>query len=94
MWPILYTIDPGTQAIANTQGNKKKTKKNLQQANSVYNLPSAEEAIKWMHAVCGYPFKSTCIKAIKLGKCIVCPNLNEHNVEKYTQKPPRRQRDM
>ena len=31
----------------------------LSQANSVYNLPSTEQAIKWMHTVCGYPVKST-----------------------------------
>jgi len=35
------------------------SKKYLQQANSVYDLPSTEEAIKWMHVVCGYPVKST-----------------------------------
>ena len=37
----------------------------LAQANSVYNLPSIEQAIKWMHAVCSYPVKSTWIKAIQ-----------------------------
>ena len=34
-------------------------KTSLRQANSVYDLPSTEQAIKWMHAVCGYPVKST-----------------------------------
>ena len=29
------------------------------QANSVYDLPSTEHAIKWMHAVCGYSVKPT-----------------------------------
>ncbi len=33
--------------------------KALQQADSIYDLPSTEQAIKWMHAVCGYPVKST-----------------------------------
>jgi hypothetical protein len=36
----------------------KQAQKALQQANSAYNLPSTEQAIKWMHAVCGYPVKS------------------------------------
>ena len=31
----------------------KKAKQVLRQANSVYDLPSTEQAIKWMHAVCG-----------------------------------------
>jgi len=48
------------------QPNKCITKA-LQQANSVYDLPSTEQAIKWMHAVCGYPVKSTWIKAVKAG---------------------------
>jgi len=29
----------------------------LCRANSVYDLPTTEQAIKWMHAVCGYPVK-------------------------------------
>ena len=36
-------------------------------ANSVYDLPSTKQAIKWMHAVCGYPVKATWLKAIKAG---------------------------
>ena len=33
----------------------KHSKHQLRQANSVYDLPSMEQAIKWMHAVCSYP---------------------------------------
>ena len=28
-------------------------------AHNVYKLPSIEEGIRWMHAACGYPAKST-----------------------------------
>ena len=42
-----------------------------------------EEAIKWMHAVCGYPVKSTWIKAIKAGNYNGWPLLNERNAAKY-----------
>jgi hypothetical protein len=35
----------------------KQARKALRQANSVYNLPSTKQAIKWMHAICGYPVK-------------------------------------
>jgi hypothetical protein len=42
-----------------------------------------EQAIKWMHAVCGYPVKSTLLKAIKAGNYIGCPMLTECNVNKY-----------
>ena len=61
----------------------KKAKKILRQANSVYDLPSTEEAVKWMHAVCGYPVKSTWIKAIKAGNYVGWPMLTERNVKKY-----------
>jgi len=61
----------------------KKAKKALEQANSVYDLPSTEQAIKWMHAVCGYPVKSTWLKAIKAGNFIGWPMLTEKNVNKY-----------
>jgi len=42
-----------------------------------------EQAIKWMHAVCGYPVKSTWLKAIKAGNYVGWPMLNERNVQKY-----------
>jgi hypothetical protein len=37
----------------------KKARHALEKANSVYDLPSTEQGIKWMHAVCGYPVKSS-----------------------------------
>ena len=55
----------------------------LQQANSVYDLPTIEQGIKWMHAVCVYPVKSTWLKAIKADNFIGWPLLNEKNVNKY-----------
>jgi hypothetical protein len=76
-------------SLIQNQGNwqprqpTKHSKKNLQQANSVYNLPSTKEAIKLMHAVCGYPVKSTWPKAVKAGNYIGWPLLAERNVNKY-----------
>ena len=61
----------------------KKARQALRQANSVYNLPSTEQAVKWMHAVCGYPVKSTWTKAIKAGNFVGWPILTERNVNKY-----------
>ena len=52
-------------------------------AHSVYDLPSKEEAIKWMHAVYGYPVNSTWIKAIKAGNYVGWPILTERNVARY-----------
>jgi hypothetical protein len=64
----------------------KQVRKALQQANSIYNLPSTKQAIKWMHAVCGYPVKSTWLKAIKAGNYVGWPMLNERNIQKYYPK--------
>ena len=61
----------------------KETKKKLQQTHSVYELPSTEESIKWMHAVCGYPVKSTWIKTIKEGNYTGRQMINERNVARY-----------
>ena len=36
-----------------------------------------------MHAVCGYPVKSTWIQAIKAGNYVGWPILTEQNVSKY-----------
>ncbi len=44
---------------------------------SIYDLPSTEQAIKWMHAVCGYPVKPAWLKAIKAGNYIGWPMLTE-----------------
>ena len=37
----------------------------MKQANSVYDLPPTVEAVTCMHATCGYPVKSTWLKAVK-----------------------------
>ena len=61
----------------------KKPKSYIQQANSVYDLPSIEEAINWIHVVCVYPVKCTWPKAIKAGNYIKWPMIIERNVAKY-----------
>ena len=65
------------------RGPSKQAQKALRQANSVYDLPSTKQAIKWMHTVCGYPVKSAWLKAIKAGNYVDWPMLNERNVQKY-----------
>ena len=61
----------------------KEKKRKLQQAHSLYGLPSKEEFIKWMHEVCQYPVKYICIKAIKSGNYIVWPIITKCNVSRY-----------
>ena len=64
------------------QKPSKKSKKFLQEANSVYDLPTTEEAVIWIYAVCGYSEKSTWIKVIKAGDFTGWTMLNKRNVAK------------
>ena len=64
----------------------KKARQTLRQANSVYDLPSIEHAIKWMHAVCGYPVKTMWVKAVKAGNFVGWPLLTVKNINKYYPK--------
>eukprot|EP00804_Cyclotella_cryptica_P013809 CCRYP_019429-RA/>CCRYP_019429-RA protein AED:0.41 eAED:0.41 QI:0/0/0/1/1/1/3/0/512 len=48
-----------------------------------HDLPSTEQAIRWMHAVCGYPVKSTWLKAVQAGNFIGWPLLTSRSVQKY-----------
>ena len=54
-----------------------------QLAHNVYDLPSIKEGIRWMHAACGYPAKSTWIKAIRNGNYAGWPLLSVENVHKH-----------
>eukprot|EP00804_Cyclotella_cryptica_P021311 CCRYP_001567-RA/>CCRYP_001567-RA protein AED:0.72 eAED:0.63 QI:0/0/0/0.75/0.33/0.25/4/0/578 len=70
----------------------KKARQVLHQANSVYDLPSIEKAIRWMHAVCGYPVKSIWLKAIQAGNFVGLPLLTIKSINKYypeTTAPPK-----
>ena len=49
----------------------------------MYNLPSIEQVIKWMHAVCGYPVKLTWLAAVEAGNYVGWPMLTARNVKKY-----------
>ena len=61
----------------------KAAKRKLHQVHSVYDLPSKEESINCMHAVCGYPVKSTWINAIKKVNYVGWMMLTERNVARY-----------
>ena len=62
---------------------RKRVNAKLRAANNVSDLPSIEQGIRWMHAVCGYPVKSTWLKAVKAGNFVGWPLLTEKNIAKY-----------
>ena len=80
----IYRI-PLTQDHGQWQPHRptKAARTQLQMAHSIYELPSKEEMIKWMHVVCGYPVKPTWIKPIKAGNYVGWPMLIERNVVRY-----------
>jgi hypothetical protein len=62
---------------------RKRINAKLREANNVYDLPSIEQGIRWMHAVCGYPVKSTWLKAVRAGNFLGWPLLTEKNIARY-----------
>jgi hypothetical protein len=76
---------PLTQHKGNWQPRSpsKKARLTLQRVNSIYDLPTTKQAIKWMHTMCGYPVKSTWIKAAQAGNFIGWPLLTPKNIQKY-----------
>ena len=51
--------------------------------NHVYELPSVEPAIRYLHGAAGFPTKSTWLKAIRKGNFLSWPLINVKNVNKY-----------
>ncbi|KAL7544564.1 hypothetical protein ACHAWF_007942 [Thalassiosira exigua] len=51
--------------------------------NNVYDLPSTEEVVRYLHACAGFPTKTTWLKAIKGGNFASWPLLTEEAVRKH-----------
>jgi len=54
-----------------------------EQLNSVYDLPSTEMKIRYLHGAAGFPVKDTWIAAIKAGNYDTWPGLSAKEVERY-----------
>jgi hypothetical protein len=52
-------------------------------ASNVYSLPSIPQAIKYLHAVVGFPTKDTWVKAIKNGNYVSWPGLTIDTVNEH-----------
>eukprot|EP00804_Cyclotella_cryptica_P029656 CCRYP_019045-RA/>CCRYP_019045-RA protein AED:0.39 eAED:0.39 QI:0/-1/0/1/-1/1/1/0/453 len=52
-------------------------------ANSVYELPSTNEVVRFLHAASGYPTKATLLQAAKHGNLITFPGLTPENIAKH-----------
>ena len=56
---------------------------NKPEANNVYDLPSMEALVRYMHAAAGFPVRSTWLKSIKNGNFNTWPGLTYNNAAKY-----------
>ena len=54
-----------------------------QAIHNVSDLPSIEQSFRYQHACCGFPTKSTWLKAIRKGNFVGWPLLTVENVNKY-----------
>ena len=51
--------------------------------NNVYELPSIEQAVRYLHAAAGFPTRRTWLKAIRRGNYNTWPLINVKNVNKH-----------
>ena len=59
------------------------TNQKIPESHSVYDLPSVEALVRYMHAAAGFIVKSTWLKAIKNGNFESWPGLTYNNAAKY-----------
>ena len=52
-------------------------------ANSVYELPSTKEMVRFLHAALGYPTKATMLTAAKHGNLVTFPGLTPENISRH-----------
>ena len=78
----LYQVPLTNDANANNNNilHQQTTK---QAAYNLFELPSIERAIRYMHSCAGFPTKATWIKAIRNGNYVSWPLLTVENVNKY-----------
>ncbi|EJK55033.1 hypothetical protein THAOC_25280 [Thalassiosira oceanica] len=60
----------------------------MAQANSVYDLPSIEQSIHWMHASLGYPAAATWLAACRKGNLVGFPFADVKFIRKYYPETP------
>jgi hypothetical protein len=72
-------VNTDTQQLSNEQSHAITE----EVASNVYDLPSTERVIRYLHAAAGFPTKSTWLKAIKLAFFATWPMINVKNVTKH-----------
>ena len=79
----MYTI-PSTEKVLDRLSILLDQRPNIKEAlHNVYDLPSIEPAIRYLHAAAGFPTKATWLKAIRKGNYLTWPLLTVKNVHKF-----------
>ena len=78
LWRIVLT--PTTEELPVMPDN---SDQNNLRAYSAYDLPSVEALVRYFHAAAGFPFRTTWLKAIKVGNYRTCPGLTLANSTEY-----------
>ncbi len=50
---------------------------------NIYELPSVEPTIRYLHGAAGFPTEASCLKAIREGNYLSWPLINVKNIAKY-----------
>ena len=79
LWWFALSPDKRKEKIYTTTSQK------CPEANSVYDLPSMEALVLYMHAAAGFPVKSTWLKAIKHGNYNSWSGLTYNNVSLFSK---------
>ena len=87
-----YTVPKNARIIQHMQTNCDNCPAPDEAINNVYELPSTEPTIRYLHGAAGYPTKATWIKAIRKGKYQSWPLVNSKKVNNFShnQKRPKR----
>jgi len=78
----MYTIE--TNQISHDHVALQMCKNHRQEyLHNVYELPSIEPTIRYLHGVAGFPTKTSWLKAIRKGNYLSWPLINVKNIAKY-----------
>ena len=80
LWRVALSSDKKQNGIYKT------TSQNRPEASNVYDLPSMEALVRYMHAAAGFLVRSTWLKAIKNGNFNSWTGLTYNNAAKYFPK--------
>ena len=79
----LYVVPTCARMLKHIDIFKKDRPSPAEAINNVYELPSIEPAIRYLHGAADFPTKATWLKAIRNGSYLSCPLVNIKNVNKH-----------